>query len=65
MSRLSSANASRVNGSSTGFGTLSGYLPDDGLTPEKITSRHAIIKEANHLALRGDWEGYQSLIEQL
>ena len=65
MSRLSSANASRCNGSTSGFGYLSGSLPNDGLTAAEITSRHAVIKEANHCALRGDWDTYQALMATL
>ena len=65
MSRLSSANASRCNGSTSGFGYLSGSLPNDGRTPQQITSRHAQIKEANRLASRGDWDAYQSIMSSL
>ena len=62
LSKLSSANASRCNGSTAGFGYLSGSIPNDGRTAQEITSRHAVIKQANHFALRGDWDAYQELM---
>jgi hypothetical protein len=64
MSRLNSANASRSNGSTAGFGYLSGRLFND-YTPEQVTNRHAVIKQANHLASRGDWNGYQLLMSTI
>ena len=65
LSKLSSANSSRCNGSTAGFGFLSGSIPNDGRTAQEITSRHAVIKQANHLALRGDWDAYQELIASI
>ena len=64
MSKLSSANASRSNGSTAGFGYISGRLYND-YTPQQVTVRHSVIKQANLLASRGDWDGYQLLISTL
>ena len=64
MSRLNSANSSRSNGSTAGFGYLSGQLFND-YTPQEVTNRHAVIKQANQLASRGDWDGYQLLMSSI
>ena len=64
--RLGAANASRVNGSTNGFGTLSGYIPkNDNRTSVEIQSTHDLIKRQQLAASRGDWDTYNSIANQL
>ena len=65
-SRLAAANASRSSGSTGGFGYLSGSIPhNDMRTSSEIRSTHELIKLANAAAMRGDWEAYASLQQQM
>jgi len=62
MSQLSSANASRCNGSTNGFGSLSGSIPSDDLrSTEEINSTHNTIKLMHKAQRVSDWAEYSRL----
>ena len=62
MSQLTSANASRCNGSTNGFGSLSGSIPSDDLrSTEEINSTHFTLKLMHKAQRIGDWDEYTRL----
>lgn len=62
MSKLSSANASRCNGSTNGFGSLSGSIPSDDLrSVEEIDSTHNTLKLMHKAQRISDWVEYSRL----
>ena len=62
MSQLSSANASRCNGSTAGFGYLSGSIPSGDMRSEKqINDVHNTLKLMAKAQRVGDWQLYTQL----
>lgn len=66
MSQLRAAAGSRSNGSSNGFGTLSGSIPrGDMRTAAQINDTQQLIKQMQRAASRSDWATYNQLQTQL
>ena len=62
MSQLTSANASRCNGSTNGFGSLSGSIPSDDLrSTDEINATHFTLKLMHKAQRIGDWDEYSRL----
>ena len=65
-SRLSAAHASRRNGSTAAFGTLSGHIPaSDARTPAQINATQDAIKKMQRAASKGDWDTYHAIQQRL